>query len=151
MAWATNSLMPVGGMTFSWWIRLGLIHETMPGSYLLIFDIVAFYPLHALHYPASTTLPHIAGALDLAFFRSRTSEGCCSSVTLFMLRWHGKASRNKTQVLKKKDLFIYIYMYIYRAPPPGPPPTQKKKCQNESKDAKSSYNLYIYKYICILM
>lgn len=30
--------------------------------------------------PASTALPHIAGALDLAFFRSRTSEGCCTAM-----------------------------------------------------------------------
>lgn len=88
--------------------------------------------------PASTALPHIAGALALAFFRSRTSEGCCTAMERRFLK-------QATSSAKKG----FIYIYIYGAPPSPAPHPQKKEqnCQNASKDAKSSYNLYIYIYV----
>ena len=119
----------------------------MSGSYLLIFHIyiykwksrhiVAFYPLHALHYLPAQHYP----TLQVHWLWPSSAPGPQKGAAQ---PWKG-VSWNKPQVLQKKDLYIYIY----GAPPSPAPHPQKKEqnCQNASKDAKSSYNLYIYIYV----
>lgn len=90
--------------------------------------------------PASTALPHIAGALALAFFRSRTSEGCCTAMERRFL---------KQATSSAKKGFIYIYM---ERPPPRPPTHKKKnKIAKMRQKMPKVAIICIYIYICILM